>query len=393
MDARIVRRAILPIAVFTTVLGALTGASVGGATVAKSAPPSPIKSLVASLNGLSPKARETKLYNQAKTEGEVDFYTSLSKLIGPAVVDAFEAKYPGVKVNMYRASSEDVTARVYQEAAANTAGADVVETNGTEMLFFQHRKNILIPYRQSPYAKQIPAAYRFDTFTADRIEDFVVAWNTNLVKPGSEPKTWADLAQPQWAGKIAMEPSDVDWFAGAFQYMEKQQLAKLKKAKTKAGQAKQLANVDKGIQATFQKMAKNAQIVSGHTTQATLLAAGQFSVVVSAHAQSVNKLIDKGAPVALKPFVQPVLVRPQGVGIAYRLKHPAAALLFYDFLLSPAGQKVLQDNGSEPARNGMDSPELVGAKRYDIDLRPIVSHFKAWSDRYDALMRLGKTSG
>jgi iron(III) transport system substrate-binding protein len=95
--------------------------------------------------------------------------------------------------------------------------------------------------------------------------------------------------------------------------------------------------------------------------------------------------------VTFKPFVQPVLVRPQGVGLVYRLKHPATALLFYDYLIGPEGQKVLNDNGSEAARNGINTPELAGAKRYNIDLRPIVSHFKAWSDKYDALMRLGKT--
>lgn len=387
-----VKRAFVLLTALATVLAALTGASVGSSAVAKDPPPSPIKGLLKSLDGLSLKQREAKLYDLAKKEGgQLSWYTSLSKLIGPAVVKAFEAKYPGIKVDMYRAGSEDVTARVYQEANAGTSGADVVETNGTEMLFFQHRKNILIPYRGSPYAQQIPKAYRFDTWTADRIEDFVVAWNTNLVKKGEEPKSWADLASARWKGKIAMEPTDIDWFAGAVQYQVEQQLKKLKKPKTKKAQARQAANVQKSVEAMFANMARNAQIVSGHTTQATLLAAGQFSAIVSAHAQSVNALAADGAPVTLKPFVNPVLVRPQGIGLVYRLKHPATALLFYDFLVGPEGQKVLQANGSEPARNGMDSPELVGAKRYDIDLRPIVSNFKMWSDKYDALMRLGNS--
>jgi len=387
-----VKRAFVLLTALATMLAALTGASVGSSAVAKDPPPSPIKGLLKSLDGLSLKQREAKLYDLAKKEGgTLSWYTSLSKLIGPAVVKAFEAKYPGIKVDMYRGGSEDVTARVYQEANSGTAGADVVETNGTEMLFFQHRKNILIPYRGSPYAQQIPKAYRFDTWTADRIEDFVAAWNTNIVKGGDAPKSWADLGSSKWAGKIAMEPTDIDWYAGAFQYLEEQALSKLKKPKTKAAQAKQLAAVDKQVQSVFEKMARNAQIVSGHTTQATLLAAGQFSVIVSAHAQSVTALAQDGAPVTFKPFVQPVLVRPQGIGLVYRLRHPATALLFYDFLIGPNGQKVLQENGSEPARNGMDSPELIGAKRYDIDLRPIVSHFKAWSDKYDALMRLGKS--
>jgi iron(III) transport system substrate-binding protein len=378
-------------AALASVVVALVGAAASTSATQKEPPPSPIKSLVASLNGLSPAAREQKLYNGAKAEGTLNWYTTLSRTIGPAVVKAFEAKYPGVKVDMYRASSEDVTARMYQEANAGTSGADIVETNGTELLFMQHRKNITIPYRGSPYAKDIPAAYRFDTFTGSRIEAFIVAWNTNQVKPGEEPKSWQDLTNSKWAGKLSMEPGDVDWYAAAYQALENTALRKLRpKPKTAAAKAAALKKIDAKIDAMFNGIAKNSQIISGHTTQATLLAAGQFAVCVSCHAQSIEALIKQGAPLAFKPFAAPHVIRAQGVAVVYRLKHPNAALLFYDWLLrKEGGQKALLDGGANPSRPDMPDPDLKGGAQFRLNLRPIVSNFKFWADKYDRVLQNG----
>ena len=109
---RISKRAVLACTALATAVVALAGATTGTSAVQRPAPPSPIAGLVKSLNGLSPKAREAKLYNLAKQEGgTLEFYTSLTRTILPEVVKAFEAKYPGIKVNAYRASSEEVPSR------------------------------------------------------------------------------------------------------------------------------------------------------------------------------------------------------------------------------------------------------------------------------------------
>jgi iron(III) transport system substrate-binding protein len=387
---RISKRAARGIAALAVIGAALVGATVGSSAPTKAPPASPLKGVLKQVAGKSLAQREATLYNLAKQEGgTLNWYTSLSRTIGPGVVKAFEAKYSGIKVSMFRGSSEDVTARLTQEANAGTPGADVVESNGTEMTFFQHRKTILVPYRGSPYAKAIPAAYRFDTWTGDRIEAFVVAWNTNMIPSGQEPRSWNDLASSRFAGKLAMEPGDVDWFAAAAQYLEKQYLKSYRPKPTTAAQkARALKKVDARIDALFRGIARNSQIVSGHTTQATLLAAGQFAVCVSCHAQSIEALVKQRAPITFKPLRVPAIIRAQGVGIVYRLKHPATALLFYDWLLRPdGGQKALLDGGANPARPDMADPDLKSAKEVLLDLRPIVSHFKAWSDRYDRILQ------
>jgi iron(III) transport system substrate-binding protein len=282
-----------------------------------------------------------------------------------------------VKLNLYRASSEDVTARVLAERDAGTSGADVIESNGTNMLIFQHMANVLIPYQKSPFASVIPKKYRFDTFTGDRLEEFVVAWNTNLVK--DPPRSFQELATSKWAGKLSVEPTDADWFAQLYIYFTQQAKKKM---------------TTKQADAMFAGIMRNSQLVNGHTNQSTLLAAGQYSIVVSGHAQSLEQLQAKHAPVAFgPPFVAPVIERPQGIGVSYRLPHPAAALLFYDWMLrgGGGGQSVLLANGVQPANPYLqDSAFASHPFKVEMDIRPIVSHFQQWEKKYATFTRLGK---
>jgi iron(III) transport system substrate-binding protein len=377
---RISKRVSRTAGVLAVAVAALVAATVGNSASSATAPTAP-KNWTATLGqvkNLKPAGRTSKLHELAAKEGQVNVYTSLSSTVTKPLEAAWKTAYPDVKLNLYRASSEDVTARILAEVSANTSGADVIETNGTNMLIFQHKKNVLVPYQKSPFANVIPKKYRFDTFTADRIEKFVVAWNTNLVK--DPPKTFQELATSKWAGKLSVEPTDADWFAQLYTYFT--QTAKQKMSTTQAD------NMFAGI-------LRNAQLVNGHTNQSTLLAAGQYSIVVSGHAQSLEQLQAKKAPVAFgPPFVTPVIERPQGIGISYRLPHPAAALLFYEWMLrgNGAGQTILLQNGVEPANPYLqDSAFASHPLTIEMDLRPIVGSYAKWQKKYESFTRLGKS--
>jgi iron(III) transport system substrate-binding protein len=240
------------------------------------------------------------------------------------------------------------------------------------MLIFQHDKNLLVPYRGSPYAAQIPKQYRFDTFTSARLEEFVVAWNKNLVP--NPPTSFQDLADPKWKGKLALEPTDTDWFATLENYFTTD-------AKPKLTQAQ--------FEDLFKKIAANAQLIPGHSAEASALAAGQVSIIVSGHGQSIEQLQAKNAPITFgPPFVTPVVERPQGMGISYLAPHPAGALLFYDFLLSPLGQKMLQQNGVVPANPYFpDNSFSTHPFTVKMDIRPIVSNWVAWNKKYNAIIQ------
>ena len=224
---RLSKRGACATAVLAIALTALVAATVGSSASAKPAPKAPANftAVLKQINGLKPSARTQKLHDLAAKEGQINLYTSLSSTVTKPLESAWKSAYPDVKLNLYRASSEDVTARVLAEVSAGTSGADLIETNGTNMLIFQHKANILIPYQKSPFASVVPKKYRFDTFTADRLEKFVVAWNTNLVK--DPPKTFQELAASKWAGKLSVEPTDADWFAAALSYFTKQAKKKM----------------------------------------------------------------------------------------------------------------------------------------------------------------------
>ncbi|MDX6475488.1 MAG: iron(III) transport system substrate-binding protein [Gaiellaceae bacterium] len=374
----ITKRAARTVALLAIAVAALVATTVGNTASTKTpqAAPSNFKDVLNQVKSLKPAERTAKLHELAAKEGQINLYTSLSATVTKPMQSAWAAAYPDVKLNLYRASSEDVNARVEAEVSAGTSGADIIETNGTNMLIFQHQANVLIPYQKSPFAGVIPKRYRFDTFTADRLEEFVVAWNTNLVK--DPPKTFQELATPKWAGKLSVEPTDSDWFAQLYMYFT--QTAK-KKMTTKQADA------------MFAGILRNAQLVNGHTNQSTLLAAGQYSIVVSGHAQSLEQLQAKKAPVAFgPPFVAPVIERPQGVGVSYRLAHPAAALLFYDWMLQvKGGQTILLQNGVQPANPYLqDNAFSTHPFTVEMDLRPIVAHFAQWQKKYESFTRLGK---
>lgn len=377
MHVRVSRRMTLPLALAAAIAAVLVSATAGTSATAKAPPPSPIKGLVNSLKGLSIPAREAKLHELAVQEGgQVNLYTSLSSLIVKSLPAAWAQQYPDIKLNIYRAANEDVVAKVMAEHNANVKGADVVETQGTSMLFLQHKKNVLIPYRLSPYAAGIPATDRFDTFTADRIEKFVVAWNTNLVPAGQQPKSYLDLAQPQWKGKIAIDDGDADWFATLYMYLQQH---------GNNGKPMSTATLDKD----FQAIMRNTQVINGHTTQATLLAAGQIAVLIAGHAQSIENLQAKGAPITFKPFVTPVIQRPQGIGIPYTVSHPAGALLFYDWLLSPAGQQVLNAGGAEPANPHFPDTSFVpNPLTVTVPEQSVVEHWQSWVNKFASFTNL-----
>src|SRR5579884_1440002 len=363
MQHRFTKRSAILLVGLVTALAVFIGASVGSAAPTKKVPipPNPLKPILKQVAG--------------QEGGVVNVYSSLSSFVQKPLLASWAAAVPQIKLNFYRGASEDVSARFENESAAHASnGADVVETNGTTMLIYQHDKNLLVPFRQSPWEKQIPKTYQFDDFTADRLEMFAVSWNKNLVS--NPPTSFADLADPKWKGKIALEPTDTDWFAGLETYFTTEAKPKMTVAQ---------------FEDMFKKIAANAQLISGHSNEASALAAGQVSVVVGGHAQSMEQLMAKGAPIAFgPPFVTPVIQRPQGMGISYQAPHPAAAMLFYDFLLSPVGQKMLQQNGVLPANpyfpdnNFAANPTLHVFK---IDIRPIVEHWVEWGKKYQSIIQ------
>jgi iron(III) transport system substrate-binding protein len=321
------------------------------------------------ISTLSGKERRDKLVTLAQEEGEFDLYTSMTSEVADSVTEAFTDEFD-VDVNLYRAGSETVLQRVLQEQKANYAGNDAVESNANEM-FALNQEKLLAEYA-GERRDMVPDAGRFDGWTATRFNLFAPSWNTKLVKKGEEPKSWEDLADPKWDGKLSMELGDYDWYLTLSGYWKEQ--------------GKSQAEIDK----LFADMADGAKIVKGHTVQGELMSAGQFAVTASNYSYLVEQAKRSGAPLAYKPFVEPVIARPNGIGLMKTAKHPAAAMLFADWLLEE-GQKILVDEGLTPSIPEDDAEDpLAGLEVIPVDVKTLTENGQEWSDKYDKVVSGGE---
>src|SRR6476646_10444318 len=162
--------------------------------------------------------RDAKLMSEAKKQREVVMYTSLNLKDSVPITEAFEKK-TGVKVQLWRASSEKVLQRAVTEARAGRFACDIIETNGPEMEALYREK--LLEEFYSPHFKDLPAAAfpKHRHYVADRFNFFAIGYNTNLVKPEEVPKAYVDLADPRWSSRVGLEAGDIDWFGAMVKSM------------------------------------------------------------------------------------------------------------------------------------------------------------------------------
>lgn len=318
-------------------------------------------------NALSGSDRTDALVAAAQAEGELSIYTSNSDL--EDIADAFSDKYD-IDVNMYRGNSESVLQRVLQESGAGYHGVDLIETNAGELNVLQS-EGLLYPY-QSEFRDQVREEGKKEAWTATRFNVFVVAWNKDNVAPGSEPTSLEDFLLPEWKGRVSMEVGDVDWFATIYNYYLEQ--------------GKSEAEVDQ----FFADLAADSKAVKGHTVQAELLSAGEFDAGVSMYSHSVDEGEDEGKPITWRPSsgnpVEPLVLRPNGAALAGTAQHPAAALLFLDFLLSSEGQQFIADDyriGSVPTA---DDP-LAGLEVLSVDEELLLKDGEAWDKKYASIVQ------
>ncbi len=309
--------------------------------------------------------RDQRVLEQAKKEGTVVIYTSLNLKDSVPITEAFEKKY-GVKVTLWRASSEKVVQRAVTEARAKRFTPDVFETNGPEMEAL-YREQLLEPF-YSPMFKDLPpeAFPKHRNYVPDRFNFFVVGWNTNLVKPQDVPNSYQDLLDPKWSGKIGMEASDVDWFGAMVKHMGEQ----------------------KGLDYFRKIAALKPELRTGHTLMAELVASGEIPLALSIYNHNIERLAVKGAPVKWKAL-DPTFGRPQGIGVSRNAPHPHAALLFADYLLSREGQEIIKQRGRVPSSTAVDSP-LNKFKYQNIDPVIVLDEEQKWEKLWSQLFLNGR---
>lgn len=304
--------------------------------------------------------RQQRLVEKAKQEGALTFYTSLAPTEAQPMAQAFEKKY-GIKVELWRALSERVLQRALSEARAGRYAADVIATNGPEMESLA-REKVLTRFF-TPHLADLPPASvpKHGLWLPDRLTIFVVGYNTNLVRKEDLPQSLTGFADPKWKGRIGIEAGDAEWMATLVKHW---------------GEAPGMA--------FFRKLAElKPDVRKGHVLLAQLVAAGEVPVGLTIYSSNAETLKRKGAPIDWAPM--DAVARPQGIAIARNAPHPAAALLYVDFVLSAEeGQKLYEAMGRPPVNTRIKS-NLTNFPYIVLDPVTVLDEAEKWNKLWDEL--------
>ena len=309
--------------------------------------------------------RLDRLIAGARREGELTLYTSAQTAdLGP-VVEAYEKKY-GIRATIWRAGSEVVLNRAVQEARAGRYTVDVFETNGPEMESL-HREQILQLVKSPHHADLIDAAIRpHGEWVGTRLNVFVQAYNTKLIRKEDLPRTWEGLLDPKWKGKLGIEAEDSDWLAGVVGTLGE----------------------ERGSNVFRQIVAANGMSVrKGHTLLTQLVVSGEVPMALTVYNYKAEQFRREGAPIDWFTIGN-AIARPNGVGVARQAPHPHAAVLFYDFELSEEGQTIIAEREFVPTSKKVDTP-LNKVPMTFVDARVSIDEYDKWKNLYTDLFGAG----
>jgi iron(III) transport system substrate-binding protein len=267
-----------------------------------------------------------ELIAAATKEGKVSWYTAVDLPVAERIAKAFEAKYPGIAMRVERSGGERIFQRIGQEYASNIHAVDVVNSSDAAHFIVWKRDGILAPYVPEDVAQHYPAEQRDPDglFASWRIWLCVIGYNTKLVSAAEAPKSFADLLDPKWVGKIVkahpgysgtimtatfQTARDIGW-----DYFDKLSRQKVMQVQSSADPPKKLA-------------------------------LGERAVMADGNEYNLVQLKEKGEPVEIVYPTEgtPLIVGPSGV--LKDAPNPNAARLLQSFMFSAECQQLLVDVG------------------------------------------------
>jgi iron(III) transport system substrate-binding protein len=301
--------------------------------------------------------REQRLIEGGRREGALTLYSNAPTGDNAALLAAFTNKY-GIKVNLWRASSEEIRLRALAEAKAKRFEADFILNNGPALEALRREKllqEVSSPYLAHLVAAAVPSHREWIGFCFNVL---VQAYNTNLVKEHELPRTYQDLTDPKWKGRLGIEVDDFDWFAGLLDELGEARGLKL---------FRDIATIN-GFSAR-----------KGHTLLANLVVAGDVPLALTIFNYTAEQLRRKGAPINWFAL-GPVIAMPNSISIANTAPHPNAALLFLDFMLSDA-QKILAERDYVVTSTQVPAPLDRGTLKI-VDSAKVLADGEKWRRLY-----------
>ena len=276
--------------------------------------------------GPEPTAVTAALVEAARKEGKVAYYTSIDLPVAEPIAKAFEAKYPGIAVRVERTGAERVFQRISQEYASNIHAVDVVNSSDASHFIVWKRAGLLAPFVPEDVARHYPAEQKDPDgmFAAFRASLSVIGYNTRLVKAQDAPKSFADLLDPKWAGKIVKAHPG---YSGTIMTATYQ------------------ISRDIGWE-YFEKLAKQRVMqVQSAADPPKKLALGERAVMADGNEYVLFQIKESGGPVeAVYPTEgAPLIASPNALFTA--APNPNAARLFQCFCFSPECQALVVNKG------------------------------------------------
>jgi iron(III) transport system substrate-binding protein len=303
--------------------------------------------------------RTERLVAGARKEGTLTVYSSLTVDDMKVFGGAFEKKY-GIKLQLWRSSSEDIVQRAVVEARGGRYDVDAIETSAAEMESL-HRERLLQEVRSPHLADLSPAALLpHREWVGDRLNLITSAYNTDLIKPADLPKTYDDLLAPKWKGKLGIDGEDSVWFGAVIAALGE----------------------ERGVKFFRDLVRSNGLSVRrGHTLLTNLVVSGEVPLALTAYQYKIEQLKKNGAPIDWY-VIPPGISRFLGTGVMRRAPHPHAAILFLDFMLSDA-QRLLLARDFTPTNikvRPLDIPFKV------IDPAQILDDGDKWAKLFDEIV-------
>jgi iron(III) transport system substrate-binding protein len=289
------------------------------------------------------------LIDAARKEGTLVYYSSMDLPVGAKLGKAFEAAFPGIKIQIERSGSERLFQRVAQEFSSNIHAADVINSSDAAHFIPWKKNGWLMPFVPEEVAKFFPENYRDPDgmFAVSRIWLSSIAINTNLVKPEDAPKSYADLLDPKWAGKMVKgHPA----YSGTIMTATFQQAR------------------DLGWE-YFEKLSKQRVMqVQSSTDPPKKLALGERAVMADGNEYGVVLLKEAGQPV--EPIYPtegtPTISGPTGIFAS--APHPNAAKLFQAWLHTRETQQFFMDYTAQYSAHPQVTSKPGRRKLSDIKL-------------------------
>jgi iron(III) transport system substrate-binding protein len=277
-------------------------------------------------------AQSQEVLNQAKKEGEVILYTTMTVGDFAHFSKAFNEKYPALNVRHVYLSSSRQTARVMQEFRAGRVQGDVLG-NSPEPLLYLKQQGVLGQYRSAETRNLLPGAWDNDGFWSGITTDLLVTgFNPRLLSKSAVPKNYDDYLRPQFKSQIAVNRGVPYPLTGMVS----------------------LRGDEQGV-AYFKKFSQqDLRLVEGYSHTINMMAAGEYPLTGFMQVSKLEAMKRKEAPVDWLPAAQP-LATISTIAMVKNPLHPAAAQILIDFYRSPEGQRALAAAGKIPLRKGVKS--------------------------------------